>query len=217
VSSVDIEGLEQFNVTRLYRSSHPQSLGLQFGSKFSPGSPYSGLCGLTSSGRWRSVQRLLGVLLRVGMSVPEELYGAKGDRLAGTVLAPILTAMIYGLYEFVAWGVSSNYYLYTYVPVLGGLGATAGLLTYYFRALCQRNISWKNLLFLLGFLPFFFLIYIIGFLGFYTIYKGVMVSFSIWSILAGCFWVAIGYNGVNQFSLMTEIVRRHDEKYPLVN
>jgi hypothetical protein len=64
-------------------------------------------------------------------------------------------------------------------------------------------------------MPYFFSIYIIGFLGFYAIYKGVVVSFSVWSILAGIFWIAIGYRGINQFYLMTEIVRRHGEAHPL--
>jgi hypothetical protein len=57
------------------------------------------------------------------MSVPEELYGRKGDMLAASVLTPIVMAIIYGLYGFVARGASSNFYLYTYVPVLGGIAA----------------------------------------------------------------------------------------------
>ena len=125
---------------------------------------------------------------------------------------PILAAIIYGIYEFIRWGMSSDYALYTYVPVLGGVA-------YYLRVVSPNfaKVSWKNLLLFLGFLPYLFLIYVIGFLGLYTIYKGVMVSFSIWTILAGVFWVAIGYRGIYQFWLMTEIVKQRSKTHPPVH
>jgi hypothetical protein len=150
------------------------------------------------------------------LSVPEELKGRKGDMLAARIMTPIVLAIIYGIYEFIARGASSDFYLYTYVPVLGGVAATAGLMTYHLRVASPNfaKISWKNLLVLLGFLPYLFLIYVIGFLGLYTIYKGVMVSFSMWTILAGVFWVAIGYRGINQFYLMTGIVGQHSKTHP---
>ena len=44
---------------------------------------------------------------------PEELKGAKGDMIAGRVAAPICVAIIYGIYEFIALGTSSENYLYT--------------------------------------------------------------------------------------------------------
>lgn len=103
-------------------------------------------------------------------------------------------------------------------PVLGGVAALAGLVTYYWRATSPNlaKISWNNLLLLLGFLPYLFLIYVIGFPGLYTIYKGVMVSFSIWTILAGIFWVAIGHRGIYRFWLMTQIVEQHSKSNPPV-
>lgn len=93
-------------------------------------------------------------------------------------------------------------------PVLGGVAAMVGLMTYYLHVVSPAftKISWMNLLGLLGFLPYLFLTYIIVFFGLYTIYKGVIVSFSVWTILAGIFWVAIGYRSINCFYLMTEIV-----------
>jgi hypothetical protein len=59
---------------------------------------------------------------------PEELKGAKGDMIAGRVAAPICVAIIYGIYEFIALGTSSENYLYTYAPVLGGIAAMVGFI-----------------------------------------------------------------------------------------
>jgi hypothetical protein len=151
------------------------------------------------------------------MTVPAELHGAKGDRLAARVALPFIAAMVYGTYEFLALGTSFEQYLYTYVPLLGGLAAFAGLLVYYLVVLTAKGQkSWKNLLTLLGFLPYFFSLYIIGFLGVYSIYRNVIDGFSIWSVVAGVFWILVGYRGISQFYLMTEIVRRHDEAAKLI-
>jgi hypothetical protein len=73
------------------------------------------------------------------MSVPEELKGRKGDMLAARVIAPIVAAIIYGLYEFVVWGASSDFYLYTYFPVFGGVAAIAGLMAYYLRVTSPKS------------------------------------------------------------------------------
>jgi hypothetical protein len=150
------------------------------------------------------------------MSVPEELKGRKGDMLVARVILPMLVAIVYGLYEFIAWGASSEFYLYTYVPVFGGIAAVVGLMAYYFCVLSPNfaKISWKNLLLLLGFLPYGFLTYVIVFFGLYAIYRGVFASFSIRTILAGIFWVAIAYHGIYQFWIMTEIVAHHKTHPP---
>lgn len=148
------------------------------------------------------------------MTIPEELKGRKGDMLAARVAVPILAAIIYGLYNFIALGTSQDHYLYTYVLVFGGIAALVGLMVYYLRVVSPSfaKISWINLLVLLGLLPYLFLTYVILFLGLYALYRGVLVSFSIWTILGGLLWTAMTYRGVNQFYLMTEIVKRHDYK-----
>jgi hypothetical protein len=147
------------------------------------------------------------------MTVPADLKGAKGDMHAARVLAPINAVMIYGLYEFITLGVSLDHYLHTYIPLLGGVVAFAGFFTYYLVASMPRKISWKNLLQLLGLLPYCFALYVVGFLGLYTIYRGLVEVFSIWLIIAGLFWATVGYVILNRFYLITEIVRRHDELF----
>jgi uncharacterized membrane protein len=76
----------------------------------------------------------------------------------------------------------------------------------------RHKRSWKNLLVLLGFLPYLYALYIMGVLGLYTIYEGIIGVFSFWSMIGGVLWVFIGFHLIYRFYLMTEIVRRHDEK-----
>ena len=144
-------------------------------------------------------------------TVAPELKGTKGDIVAARIEVPILAAMIYGTVEFIRLGWSLDHYFYTYAPVLGGVAASVGLFTYFFLVSVRRKRSWKNLLALLGFLPYFYSLYIIGVLGLYTIFEGVVGVFSFWSMIGGLFWVFVGFHLVYRFYLMTEIVRRHDE------
>ena len=127
-----------------------------------------------------------------------------------------MLAIIYGICQFIAHGVSPDFYLYTYIPVLVGIAAIVGLMAFYSRILSPSaaKISWKLLL--LGFLPYLFLAFVIVFFGVYTIYRGLIVSFSVWPILAGVFWVAFGCRGIEQFYLMNEIVKLQSRIIPRV-
>ena len=145
-------------------------------------------------------------------TVAPELKGTKGDVIAARIEVPILVVMIYGIFEFTRLGRSQDYYLYTYAPVLGGVAASVGLFTYYFLVSVKRKKRRKHLLVLLGLLPYFYSLYIMGVLGLYTIYEGIIGKFSFWSMMGGVFWVFLGFHLIYRFYLMTEIVRRHDEK-----
>jgi hypothetical protein len=150
-------------------------------------------------------------------TVAPELKGTKGDIVAARIEVPILVAMTYGVVEFVRLGWSQDHYLYTYAPVLGGVAASVGLFTYFFIVSVRHRRSWKNLLVLLGFLPYLYALYIMSVLGLYTIFEGIIGVFSFWTMLGGVFWVFIGFHLIYRFYLMTEIVRRHDEKSKLAS
>jgi len=145
-------------------------------------------------------------------TVAPELQGTKGDIIAARIEVPILVAMIYGVAGFVRWGWSQDYYLYTYAPVLGGVAASVGLFTYFFLVSAERRKSRKRLLVLLALLPYFYSLYIMGVLGLYTIFEGVIGEFSFWSMIGGIFWVFVGFHLMYRFYLVTEIVRQHDAK-----
>jgi len=145
-------------------------------------------------------------------TVAPALEGTKGDIMAARIEVPILVVMIYGVVEFFRLGWSQDHYLYTYAPVLGGVAASTGLFTYFFLVSVERKRSRKTLLVLLGFLPYFYALYIMGFLGLFTIYEGVIGKFSFWSMIGGIFWLFLGFHLIYRFYLMTEIVRQHDEQ-----
>jgi len=56
-----------------------------------------------------------------------------------------------------------------------------------------------------------------GVLGLYTIYEGIIGKVSFWLMIAGLFWVFLGFHLIYRFYLMTEIVRQHDEKAMLAH
>jgi hypothetical protein len=150
-------------------------------------------------------------------TVPPELKGTKGDVMAARIEVPILAAMTYGIVEFIRLGWSQDYYLYTYAAVLGGVVASVGLFTYFFVVSAERNRSRKNLLVLLGFLPYFYSLYIMGVLGLYTIFEGVIGEFAFLTMIGGVFWVFVGFHLIYRFYLVTEIVRQHDERAALAH
>ena len=150
-------------------------------------------------------------------TIAPELRGTKGDIVAARIEVPILVVMTYGIVEFIRLGWSLDHYFYTYAPVLGGVAASVGLFTYFFLVSVDRKRNWKTLLVLLGFLPYLYSLYIIGVLGLYTIFEGVIGVFSFWSMIAGLLWIFIGFHLIYRFYLLTEIVRQHDRKKTLAN
>jgi hypothetical protein len=145
-------------------------------------------------------------------TVPPELKGTKGDIMAAKIEVPILAAMIYGIVGFIRLGWSLDNYLYTYATVSGGVSASAGLFTYFFLIPARRGRSRKTLLLVIGFLPYFYALYIIGVLGLYTIFEGIIGKFSLLSMISGVFWVFVGFHLIYRFYRLTEIVRQHDER-----
>ena len=150
-------------------------------------------------------------------TVAPELKDTKGDIVAARIEVPVLIVMTYGIVEFIRLGWSLDHYFFTYAAVLGGVAASVGLFTYFFLVSVRRKRSWKTLLVLLGLLPYLYSLYIIGVLGLYTIVEGVIGVFSFWSMIAGFFWIFVGFHLIYRFYLLTEIVRRHDEKTALAN
>src|SRR5579859_6909086 len=114
-------------------------------------------------------------------TVPPELKGAKGDIMAAKIEVPVLAVMIYGVVELVRLGWSQDHYLYTYAPVLGGVAASIGLFTYCFLISAERGRGRKNVLLMLGCLPYSYGSYVIGVLGLYTIFEGMIGKFSLLS------------------------------------
>jgi hypothetical protein len=167
-----------------------------------------------AEGGYAPAQCDLGVMYQKGAGVDQdELQGRKGDMNAARVVTPIFLAMIYGLYNFIRLGIDPAEYLYTYVPLFGGMAATFGFLIWYFRVSKPPKVSWSNLLILLGMIPYVYL-YAIAFIGLYTVYRGI-AGWSIWLVIGGVVWTSILYHGIYMFWVMTEIVKERDKQIEL--
>ena len=124
------------------------------------------------------------------------------DTVAGRVLAAIIAVMIYGISKFASMGFSWDNCPYTYIPVFGGVIASAGLLIFSDCVITRGEAKWEILV---QFMPHLFALYLMGFLGVYAIYRGVTGVFSISSIIAGVFWIAAGYLMLHQLYVITEL------------
>jgi hypothetical protein len=140
------------------------------------------------------------------MTAQGQLEGRDGDMNASGVQAPILFAMLYGVYSFIKLGTDPAQYLYTYVPLFGGMAATVGFNIWHFRVFKPRKVSWWNLFILLGMIPYVYFVYAIAFIGLYMTYQGI-VGWSIWLLIGGVVWTSVLYRGIYVFYMMTEMVK----------
>ncbi len=137
------------------------------------------------------------------MTIPK---GAEGDGLAARVTIPLLAATGYGAFNLIYSGSGAGY-LYTLVPLFGGVAAILGFLIWFIMSSLPPKVSWKNLLVLCGFLPYFYFAYAIGFLGIYMFYRGVEHGGSIALLCGGIFWTIFEYRGIYLFWKMTEMAK----------
>jgi hypothetical protein len=91
-----------------------------------------------------------------------------------------------------------------------GVAATTGLFLYLNTALASKLVvSWRaSFCVLAGFLVYFFGLYVFAYLGIFSIYHAVTGATSLWNILFGSIWMALSYRMLNQFYLITEMVKR---------
>ena len=118
---------------------------------------------------------------------------------------PTLVAIVYGGYEFFMLGFDSKHYLQTYVLVFGGMVSIACVILYVetMRRERRRNFG-RMLCALAGFIPYFFSLYLFGYMGLYRLWS-LLTEFSIGGLLFGLFWALIGYCLLYTFWTITEI------------
>jgi hypothetical protein len=119
--------------------------------------------------------------------------GRDFDMSAGKTLAPTSVFIAYGIVKFFTLGAALGHWPDTYLPVLGGLASWVAVLLWS-PVIFTREPSLRRSVFALsGFIPMLYAAYAIVYLGLYTIYTAVIVSFSVLGILFGIVCVALGY------------------------
>jgi hypothetical protein len=137
------------------------------------------------------------------MTIPKD---AEGDRLAARVMVPLLAATGYGAFNLIYSGSGAGY-LYTFVPLFGGIAAVIGFFVWHIKSMSPPEVG-KNLLVLCGLLPYLYFIYAIVFLGIYMIYRGIEQGGSIALLAGGLFWTILQYRGIYRFWQMTEMAKQ---------
>jgi hypothetical protein len=110
--------------------------------------------------------------------------------------------LLYGFYKLYDLGFALEHYPYTYLVIFGAL-ATNAIVPIYAKISGKWSVS-KMLGAWSGFIPYFFSLYLMGFLGIYGLW-GLTSVFSMWTLIFGVVWILVGYRILYTFWLITEI------------
>jgi len=131
-----------------------------------------------------------------------DLSSIEKDLLIAEPIVPAFIALLYGSYKFFDLGFSMDHYLYTYALVFGA-GISSICVAMYVNSGPDRSA--KNALITLGgFVPYIFSIYLMGFLGAYSLW-GLLSEFTFGTLAFGIFWMIVGYRMLYTFWMITEI------------
>jgi hypothetical protein len=134
-----------------------------------------------------------------------ELSGRDEDLLMAKPLVPAVVAFIYGIYKFYDLGFSTDNYLYTYIPVVGSALSIISVWMYVSSMSVKPTRSISNMLKgYSGFIPYLFSLYLIGFLGLYSLWL-LFSGFTFGTFIFGVVWVLLGYRMLYTFWVITEI------------
>lgn len=124
---------------------------------------------------------------------------------------PIFMSMAYGIFQIVSLGFGYDARWHTYYVVGGGSLALASLYSYQRTVSHATVVGWiASVGGILGFVIYFYSLFIFFFVGIYSLYEVLDGSSSHWSLLAGIFGVFVGFRMLSQFHLLTEVVNtRH--------
>ena len=133
-----------------------------------------------------------------------ELSGRDRDLLAAGPSVPAIIALLYGAYKFYDLGFATDNYLYTYVPILGATISVVCVLLYVNLIGKPGRSVIKSLIALSGFIPYAYSLYLMGFLGAYSLWL-LLSNFTIGGLVFGLFWIVVGYRMLYTFWKITEI------------
>ncbi len=120
-------------------------------------------------------------------------------------MIPMIIVMIYGVYRLIKSGFDPRAFPYPYVLIFGCL-LSIFCTGAYLKLGESPAISWKNAAKSFGgFIPYLFSLYVICYIGLWTILGMFWVGFTIGSLLFGVFWILVGYKMLYSFWGLTEM------------
>lgn len=125
--------------------------------------------------------------------------------MLGKPIFAILLVVIYGIYRIVQEGILSPWPNGT-ILVIGGLVSAACIFAYMRSIEDRRGRSWgKAAAGFSGLIPYAYSLYVIGYVGIWSLVHLVSVGFTWSGLIAGIFGVLIGYRILKTFYDITEL------------
>lgn len=136
------------------------------------------------------------------------LSGRERDLFTAKPILPAAIVLAYGVYKFFDLGTAVQHSLLTYVVTVGAAASIICISLYSLAAArpATRGIG-AMLVGLSGFVPYFFSIYVMAVLGCYGVWSSIN-PLSVFGIVAGLIWIALGYHMLRKFWIITELTVR---------
>lgn len=135
----------------------------------------------------------------------QQSQAAQHAEMLGKPAFAILLVVIYGIYRIVHEGILPPWPNGT-ILVVGGIVSAICIFSYMRSIEAGPGKSWgKALSGFGGLIPYAYSLYVIGYVGIWSLVQLVIVAFSWWELVAGIFGVLIGYRILKTFYDLTEL------------
>ncbi len=130
-------------------------------------------------------------------------------RIIFRIAPALILVFVYGVVNLVSMGSAPRHYWHTYVPLAGAVASLLSCLFYPMAMFYGR--SWlAGSMAIAGFIPYLFALFVMVVVGGGRLY-GLLSGFSVIGLLAGLFWLAVGYAILYNFWVFTEVVSSADK------
>jgi hypothetical protein len=133
-----------------------------------------------------------------------KISGREFDLRGARTLAPTFLFIGYGVVKFFALGTSSTHWPDTYLPVAGGIASWLAVLLWGVVVWRKPDLL-RSLCALAALIPMFYSIYVIAYLGLYTVYWSIIDAFSVLGILFGVICIVLGYRMAYALAALTDL------------
>ncbi|MER8545981.1 hypothetical protein NKH41_09595 [Mesorhizobium sp. M1169] len=131
---------------------------------------------------------------------------AKHAEMVGKSVFPILLVVIYGVYRVVQEGIAPAGWPSGTILVVGGILSAICILAYMRAIESGPGRSWgKAMAGFSGLIPYAYSLYVLGFVGIWTLIQLFSAGFSVMGLLVGIAGLLLGYRILKTFHDITEL------------
>jgi len=135
----------------------------------------------------------------------QQIEASKQAEMMGRPMLPIIVFVLYGVYLAVRGGLMPSGWPNAPVLILGGILSIVAVAAY-MRSIDGRGPSWgKALAGFGGLIPYLYSLYVIGYVGIWSLVQLFTGGFSWSGLVIGLFAVVLGYRILKTFYDITEL------------